>query len=96
MDNGGNGDGTGMGDAARVVAGWDIPLVAHRTEALRHAIQVAIEMGFDRPEDLANIALPTVVLTMGKMEVALHDANVRIDNLERALIALRDSFAPDS
>lgn len=99
MDNGGNGDGTGMGDAARVVAGWDIPLGAEHTEAMRYSVQVLVEMGYDRPEDLANIALPALVTTIGKLEVSLGEAKVRIAELEEALdrvIILLDRLTPDS
>src|SRR5262249_41208196 len=84
MDDG-NGDGTGLGDAARIIAGWDVPPGADHTEALRYSVQVLVEMGYDRPEDLATIALPALVTTIGKLEVSLAESRVRIDELEEAL-----------
>jgi hypothetical protein len=95
----GNGDGTDMGDAARIVAGWDIPLAATHTEALRYSVQVLVDMGYDRLEDLPTLALPAVVSTIATLEVTLAEANARIAELEDALdrvVILLDRLTPDS
>lgn len=80
-----NGDGADMGNSVRHVASWDIPAEAVQTEAFRYMVLLSVEMGFDRPEDLANLALAPMVATIGQLEVKLAAAVQRIADLERRI-----------
>jgi hypothetical protein len=70
------------------VAGWEIPESALRTEALRQVVIRLVARGLDDPDDLATLTLPGLVATIGQLEAKIGEQDLRIAQLEQALISV--------
>jgi hypothetical protein len=68
-------------ELARAVAQWEIPFDAADTQAAREALLRTVVSGYDRPEDLATLAVPALVLTVGRLESRIVDLERHLDTL---------------
>ncbi len=69
---------------ARIVESWTIPPDASMAGRIRENLLAIIDGGLDDPQLVADLAVGPLVMVVGRLEVALADAERRITALEKS------------